>query len=605
MPTLLNVANRLMTHPERIKLLAKYLTALSFIQFRDSGDSDDNYAAWTKKLISLLPVVQKTNHRLVNHLEECFKNRKDTLEDFSLNDEWRFLRIQGRTILLQNNEGEILAVKVKKTHEPVEELHKEYQTTQFLKERADDLKLKSYFPDALGVYKIDDIKKILAQAGFSQDLIPTDFITSIGSITNQVAYIYKVASDHTDYFTYLHDSVLSHETFCAANRVTINDLLRLLANGIVYHQLADIFHNANINERRLDRGRYFVLTNLLTRLGTRYGTGRLDKWKKAVEFPNVRGEGGADWGDWICLDDFLRQPFFVEAQQLHKENISNFVLPNIVAEYLYILFLIAGKRGCDLTQQVKQSGKTEQEIEEDIKIIWLELAKQMFDNCALAMTYFTSFTELQARTFLATVVNEDLIAKQMRFWMTQDYIKPFKEDKIPPGIYDDSVTLYCEFDQVRKNTFNEEIGCSMNGVDPDLGTVNGQEPIKEFNKALYWTISGTVCWYHVFSQANREIDTLAMQSDSELIKEELPKKQIASLSKEQLKTLITYRESLAHKAKISLPGEQAALQQLREQYAAKILQESCRKKIQALKLEKSFKDEAAKSLSPLFVGARK
>ena len=613
--TLLNASKKLLG-PKKENLLSNAISSLRFVSFTSNGGEKDNYRGWTKGLISHLPVPKKPHHELVRELEEVFSKIPQVdvaLENLSFSDEWKFFRIQGRTILLKNPEGNILAVKIKKENENIFELYKEFHTLAYLRKHAKKLNLKSYFPDPIGINKIDNLADFLKKAGAPENLDTGNLISLIGKKTDPEAYVYAVDASHVDYFTYLQDIQLSDETFCEANRHIVSDLFQLLANGMVYYQLADLFHDAeDSHEKRDDRGRYLVLVDLLRGV-VRYGAGEVFRWKKAIEYSNLRGsEGIADFGDWISLFEYLYGEFsekhFSGAKEMHQEKAGQYILANVMAEYLYVLFLIAGKRGHDLTQQAKAAGKPVEEINK----IWLTLAEQQLDNCSQALSLFGLLSEKHSKEYLLKITNIEHLANQMRWWMTEDYIDEFKNNSIPPGIYDESVKLKLDFKKVRY--FNDKVGFSINGIDQDLGAESGQEPIKEFNKMLYWMVSGVVCSYHVFNAANQEMDNMAMQLDLidkikaelghlpindeqirlSIIKlRELQKKcdQLSftfSLPKEQLNTLIAYRENFYRNNKASPSANQEILKNVREQHAARVIQQACRKEVKKIREKQSI-----------------
>ena len=80
--------------------------------------------------------------------------------------------------------------------------------------------------------------------------------------------------------------------------------------------------------------------------------------------------------------------------------------------------------------------------------------------------------------------------------MTDEYIKDLMQDKIPVDIYGEGTEVKVNIDRFRINTFNRRIGCSIDGINQDLGAVNGQEPIKEANKLFYWMITTIFHSYH-------------------------------------------------------------------------------------------------------------
>ena len=493
---------KLYEHPEAVSQAMSSTNHLLEIEFCDGGDSVDAWSGITKQIISTAPAPKKRKAEsdLSSHIAKKTSRHQIWQPDFLNNTEKygiNFLRIQGRTILLQDKEGIILAVKVQKESESVAELMKEYQTTAYLKQHAAEFQLQSAIPTPLCVSTINYVHEWLKQHVSEEEL--KKFTEMTGTFPSRSAYLYKVDPRECDYFTYLHDPILSDEAYRKANRAAVHDLYALLARGVVFTQLGDIFHNSEHIKDRDDRGRYIVLVNLLR---TTTGSGRLTGWKEAVKFPNVRASGLADMGDRTSINDFLSnservKKYFSFAWYAYRENTGNYLLANVMAEYQYILFLIAGRRGCDLMEQAKSAqGQSPNEIQSRIKNIWITLARQIVENCALAVATLTRQSEAQAQKFLSSIVNVDRLARQMQYWLTDEYISDLKKNKIPEDIYGAGVKVNVNINQFRLGTFNDKIGCSIDGIHPDLGAVNGQEPLKEANKLFYWMVNSIYHSYH-------------------------------------------------------------------------------------------------------------
>ncbi len=107
----------------------------------------------------------------------------------------------------------------------------------------------------------------------------------------------------------------------------------------------------------------------------------------------------------------------------------------------------------------------------------------------------TSWSEKIGREFLLAMIDVQRLARQMKFWMTCDYIPHVMANKIPENIYEDGAEIIVELRNIRRGTFSPHIGFSIDRKNPDLGPVNGQEPIKECNKLLYWMVNAIVIAY--------------------------------------------------------------------------------------------------------------
>lgn len=317
------------------------------------------------------------------------------------------------------------------------------------------------------------------------------------------------------YFTYLHDTNLSWQAYCKANYTVVNDLYRLLNQGIVFNRLADIFHTIETaHESRADGGRYYTLSNLLKFLP--YGNGRLTGWLKAVEYVNLR-EGLADLGDWKSLADYFQGKdlsFIETSMKYDMSDAGKYIFANIIAEYQLVLQLVAGRRGRLLTEKLIAENKSSGEIQN----IWLKLAELMLYNCAQAIAIITQTSEDIAKRFLEQWIDTNRYAKQMEYWMTNHYINDIVHNDIPRDIYGKDTKVCVQNDNFMEGTFNINVGCSINSVDPDLGPVNGQEPIKEGNKLFYGMVIFIMTVFKQQSDNTKSIREILNESTSFAIK---------------------------------------------------------------------------------------
>lgn len=473
------------------------LNQLVKMQILDGGLSKDTWSMLADNLFAKGNVSFKKDHQsttMLKGLEQIIHADENTLkpENGSLTFQikgWKFLRFQGRTIIFENAEKKLLAVKVQKKQEDTDELLRQFHTDRFFKNNASELDIKSKLPQAISVIKLDDVDEWLKSLDCDEESKKAFLKMIADPASNPAAYVYEVDADNHGYFTYLHDANMEDEEFAAANRVAVNDLYKLLLHGFVFDRLADIFHvnkgNSHANGRP-DRGRYQTLVNLVTDCFR--GNGRIDAWQLSVAFVNIRAFGLADLGDWRKIEELTESSEFAKTyyeMTLEKfgEKAGDYILANLMAEYQLVLELVAGSRGFALTAQAKAQGLGEKEINE----IWIKLANQMVDNCAQAVSICTGVPEDVARRFLENCINIQNYAAQMRLWMTDEYIDCVvneSEEKLKQ-IYDKDTKIEIVLDMIRKGTFTKENGFAMDGKNYDLGTCNGQEPVKEGNKLFY------------------------------------------------------------------------------------------------------------------------
>lgn len=403
----------------------------------------------------------------------------------------KFQGILGRTLLFKDQDtSNIIAIKIRKKGEDISELRKEYTTASELRKHKGSLGLKSEIPNPKAIMQLNHVRDyLMANSGVHSDAFAT-FENLVGEFENGDnldAYVYEAKDD---YFTYLHET-MSYKEYFHANEVIVHDLCVLLKNGLVYDRLADIFHNTeNSHDNREDRGRYQILVDLLRPDFFLGGDGRITAWQKAVEYPNVRKSGLADLGDWRLLEtvldsnsDFVKEfiPNLFSAANTEIEA-QNSIIADFLAEYMLVLQLIAGRRALEVTKGLSSDS-------EQAHHIWRMIAKQMILNCAIAMSIMSDIPEDIAIRYLEQSIDLNRYAQQMKFWMTNEFVSWVNEKKLPTGLY--APELEIKFGDIRHDTWDPKIGSSIDGVNPDLGAVNGQNPIKEGSKLFYHMLIGT------------------------------------------------------------------------------------------------------------------
>lgn len=120
-----------------------------------------------------------------------------------------------------------------------------------------------------------------------------------------------------------------------------------------------------------------------------------------------------------------------------------------------------------------------------VKPIWEKAARQMLDNAALSISLLSGVPEDISKRFMMNWVSVGNYADQMHFWMSNEYIPHFSRDRLPKQVYGENTRVYLDRSELKKDTFNLRVGCSIDGVNPDLGPVNGPYPIKRFEESVY------------------------------------------------------------------------------------------------------------------------
>ncbi|OGT46295.1 MAG: hypothetical protein A3E83_09250 [Gammaproteobacteria bacterium RIFCSPHIGHO2_12_FULL_41_20] len=500
-------------HPRLLRKLVTQQPQLQAIEFFDGGSSWDTWSDIANSVVGRAPIVYPRFLRLdlTSHLQRTAHWRESRPRPYlqRLTEQgWKFVRLQGRTILLEDGQGHWRAVKIQKRGEDKQALCREYDTTCYLSKNAKRLGLQSHFSTPVMITCISDV-----QSWLKSRLPPGEyeqFEQTVSSDSVKNAYVYDA---DPRYFTYLHDFHLPDDVFREANRRAVHDLFTLLKHGMIFTQLGDIFHNKEHVDERGDRGRYMVLVHLLRDFSWR-GSGRLTDWKGAVEYPNIRAAGLADLGDHVSINDYIYNgnmvdQYYAETRRLYGDRGGNRLLANVMAEYQFILFLIAGRRGCALTEMAVAAQQSSLEID----VIWRHLAQQVMDNCVQAVALLTNQKEEHIAEALNAVVDVERMAKQMRYWMTRDYIEDLKHNRVKEGIYEPDTLISVDIMGFREGTFNSQEGCSIDGVHQDLGPVNGQEPNKEANKLFYWMVTHIFTAYDVFYMTVRDLHKVTTEKD--------------------------------------------------------------------------------------------
>ncbi len=473
----------------RGRLSKKFLATLGLkeIEFARMGNAIDNWWRLTSAVVALAPIPKK-RASIVDELTAGL-----SLDDImkpstipTLTENAKLETVLGRTLLFRQTSQAIRAIKVKKREESAISLTRESCVTKSMLTLKTKYQLLSRFPTPQGVMLLHDLIPWTEQSAAAQ----TPFLSRIDAASTHPAYVYDVKKADVGYFTYLHDPKLTNQEFKQANRVIVHDLFKLLQQGQVFNQLADLFHDSERKSKRPDSGRYIVLAQMLKHTRGNFGTGMLESWLEAIEFPNVRATGLADLGDCISINDYIElAPHIVKCYARTVDHFDkksgNYLIANIMAEYQYVLFLIAGRRAVGLEKAAVQRG----ESEENTYLIWYNAAKQVIFNCAQAISINSFLSEREARRQLTKVVDVNRLAAQMQFWMTNRYIDYLSQGVIPPDIYGEDVEVRLDVTKFKSGNFDQVLGFTSNGKTTDLGDYNGQEPIKEGNKLFYWMVN--------------------------------------------------------------------------------------------------------------------
>jgi hypothetical protein len=385
---------------------------------------------------------------------------------------WSMHKHQGRTTLFKHPErAEVLAVKWQKLDESPDSLIRESETIRFLHQNYEELGLRSEYPTSHGV-----VQFVGRMTDDMLDSIELPLEMDKDSSTN-AAYIYTCPTD--SYFSYLSSSEVDSETFQKGRMAALHDLHVLARSGLIMTSLADLFHNRTNNENRWDKGRYIVYPGLLMggwRRGR--GSGRIDKFEKAVEYVNIRSSGLADVGDseFINALNDAEHPF-VKRFLPSMHNLANQTSPtNMVAT----LFLGEYSLVDELVLGVWLKKRDQLDWKDDVKVT--ELQKRLLQGGACSFSVFSKQPVWRTARFMDSVIDMKRYSRQMHFWMNENSYRPFiTQRSLPTEIYDPQTSVTVDSTGNMRGWKNG-LGFAYDGVNPDLGTVNGPYPIKEGEK---------------------------------------------------------------------------------------------------------------------------
>ncbi len=494
-------------YAEKWKDKIKDNSLLKSIDFYDGATSRDDWSSMAYNIVADAPPV--THHKLTFSLQsqidevKCEKLPPTSMIDFC-HGQLKFHQLDkdiygqlNKIILKDSHSQNMVILRFQGKDESIQTLVKEYKTAHYLKNHAEDLALHSFFPEPLGVTQMSGVKRWIkekiAPAVYSEIC---DFLSDSHRHGVYISQINKENEKYLEYVCHYHDFEVSEKEYNEINRVIVNDLFTLLKQGMIINPLANLLHNTQTHAfARIDKGHYFVLADLIRHV--EMGSGRLDNWKFCVSWfnSNIRRSGLMDLYHHISFQDLMNDSPFMNkyheyALNVYHNDAINFVLANVIAEYQYVLFLLAGIRGSELTNSYGQS-------EDEIHAIWQGLAKLIIQNCAQGASFLTQKPEHEIEKILSIFIDVDRLARQMRYWMNNEYISDIMQNKVKEGIYPKDTKVQVDFRYFKKETFNETAGFSYDGVESDLGTFNGQEPIKEANKLFYFMV------IYIFTQYSR------------------------------------------------------------------------------------------------------
>ncbi|HEX2548950.1 MAG TPA: hypothetical protein VHM20_03915 [Gammaproteobacteria bacterium] len=508
------LTNSMFDYSHKIRPFTEQNSLLKIIGLESGGVSKDSWSMYAKEVAECFPPV--SNEKYFFHLPQRIEEEKTTLlptkniEDITKN--WKLINFEcneGMPLLLslQNDKKEHLLLRVQKKDEPMAMLAYDFKTTQYFQREAKTLNLKSYFPEPIGIMTVKGLIPWL-----KTELLPSQFHEMMEFLIDKEKhgiYLAKVSPVHANYFQFLHDKNLSHVEYQKANQIIIHDLLTMLKQGIIFPALAILIHNSrSLPEPRKDFGRFWVLANLL--LDNNQGTGRLERWMYSIlnNKTLLRASGIVHWHLLMPINEFIGNSkyttrYFKGVAIAHRNRAVNYIIENFIAEYQYILFLLAGARGVSLEQMSKH----------DPYLLWKNMANQILENCAQSASFMTGQSQHVLKNIFSNLVNMNRVGRQMQYWMTKEYVFDFMENRIKENIYADDTHVVIDFESLPPGIFNSTHGFSFDLTYSDLGNLHGQEPIKEANKLFYLMTTYMMAFYLKFKLTFEDLQKIIAIKD--------------------------------------------------------------------------------------------
>ncbi len=444
---------------------------LKSTEIGDGARSTETWSEFVFKLLgffdtSRLPTESEFSRELKDHLEEGMVAEESEYSEFVDKDQWTPYKVLGRTLILQHKERRsFIAIKCQKTGESPQELVKQFKTVQYYRKQK-HYKFEGSLPTPRAVANITNRGELLQW--FKEEGVPDTQVFESLTSDGTTAYIYE--HPNYDYFEYVY---ANEEKFFSALGDASPNIFNLLSRGLVLDSLSDAFHNTNTT--RADGGRYIAwangfLANAMRSVRFRGGGGRVDNWPQAVHTTDIRSSGGpADESDSEFINNIVGKDIgFFSGDLKHlntafntdgfNDNVDSVIIMNFIVEYLMVFELLLGRHMNEFTNK---------DWEEQVGLLIRVYAK--------AYTAFTGVAPHNALRLMKQLFDVKHYARQMKYWMTKEYVDDIANKKIPADIHGAASVSFKPF---RPGTFDDQIGFTADGINQSLGATNGQYPIK-------------------------------------------------------------------------------------------------------------------------------
>ena len=222
----------------------------------------------------------------------------DDLVRLKLSSGIRSFKEAGRSLIITTDDDRKLVIKflidrpeLDMASKSPENLENDARWVDYLRQNDPDLSLESCLPEPL---VFNNNRHIFAVRKMS---LKGEHLTCLGKVHLDPDRPYYAISylPADSYLIYSNDGELEEKEFYRAALVNIRDLAHLASHGIVHSEPINLYHNIG------NRQKYNILIS--------GGPGRVDKWLRATEYPNMRLSGIADFEHLLAVDsiDVLHQ----------------------------------------------------------------------------------------------------------------------------------------------------------------------------------------------------------------------------------------------------------------------------------------------------------
>ena len=360
-----------------------------------------------------------------------------------LPDTWR---AHGRTVHFTGSDGVALGLKLKKSGSDA--LEREDLMDQCFAQWKPQLGLKSEVPRSRGMLWFDPDAAVRASiAAQAEATGEVQFGIEPGQLVPALLY-----ETPPQYHVHLHE-VDSIDALWDASYKALHDAGMLAGRfALVHMSPADFYHN-----REKGRRWYWNVDDVGKAVMGRVGTGRLDRVDVGVQYCNIGPTGWRDPKHWAFVDEIASE----------YSNNRALALTSTMGDYLLAWTLTVCKWFKD------------RDALEDIA-----LSQVLQDGF---VTYFAAYTqrpEDASRAFLKDVIDWPLLARQARYFLSNEYVPDVIHQDMPRHMFN---KLTVTKTSVPEEGWDRAEGWMLDGKHRDLGPKNGPFPLTELVAALYIT----------------------------------------------------------------------------------------------------------------------